>query len=135
MFSSTRDVLSRHVFASQARGADIPFTIGLRSSCQHPRLWPLKHTRRPRSRRADLQGRRQPHVSSAILWGFKDNASPQADAPLDLIIQQGTIVPAFWYTKIENGLGRTERRNRLSPTDVREAISSFTRTEAGPGRT
>jgi predicted nucleic acid-binding protein len=60
-------------------------------------------------------------ASSAFPWLFEDEATPEADAVLELVIQQGAIVPALWYTEIENGLGMAERRNRLSPTGVREA--------------
>jgi predicted nucleic acid-binding protein len=62
-------------------------------------------------------------ASSAFPWLFEDEASPRANALLDLIIQQGAVVPALWYIEIENGLGMAERRNRLSPDEVREAVS------------
>jgi predicted nucleic acid-binding protein len=62
-------------------------------------------------------------ASSAFPWLFEDEASPRADALLDRIIQQGAVIPALWYTEIENGLGMAERRNRLSPEGIREAIN------------
>jgi predicted nucleic acid-binding protein len=62
-------------------------------------------------------------ASSVFPWLFEDEASPQADALLDMIIQHGAVIPALWYTEIENGIGMAERRNRLSPAGVQEAIS------------
>ena len=32
-------------------------------------------------------------------------------------------MPALWYTEIKNGLGMAERRNRLSPDGVQEAVA------------
>jgi predicted nucleic acid-binding protein len=62
-------------------------------------------------------------ASATLPWLFEDEASPEADAILDLVNQQGAVVPALWFTEIENGLGIAERRNRLSPASVQEAIN------------
>jgi hypothetical protein len=60
-------------------------------------------------------------ASSAFPWLFGDVASPAGDALLDLINRQGAVVPALWFTEIENGFGMAERRNRLSSEAVRQA--------------
>jgi hypothetical protein len=36
-------------------------------------------------------------------------------------------MPCSWYTEIANGLGMAERRGRLSPTGLQEAISLLNR--------
>lgn len=62
-------------------------------------------------------------ASFVFPWLFEDEASPEADAMLVLVGEQGAVVPALWYTEVANGLGMAERRNRLIRTEVREAIT------------
>ncbi|PPQ40799.1 type II toxin-antitoxin system VapC family toxin [Rhodopila globiformis] len=62
-------------------------------------------------------------ASSVFPWLFEDEATPTADAILALVIQQGAVVPALRQTGGKTGLGMAERRNRLSPDGVRDAVA------------
>lgn len=62
-------------------------------------------------------------ASFVFPWLFEDEASPEADAMLALVGEQGAVVPTLWYTEVTNGLGMAERRNRLTRTEVQEAIT------------
>jgi predicted nucleic acid-binding protein len=62
-------------------------------------------------------------ASFVFPWLFEDEASPAADAMLEHVTRHGGYVPPLWYTEIANGLGMAERRGRLSPSGLREAIN------------
>lgn len=53
---------------------------------------------------------------------FEDEASPEADAALATVRLTGAIVPPLWFVEIANGVGMAERRNRISQTDIPEAL-------------
>jgi predicted nucleic acid-binding protein len=61
-------------------------------------------------------------ASHVFPWLFEDEASPEADALLELVAAQGAVVPALWHLECANGLGMAERRGRLTAAAVREAI-------------
>ena len=48
-------------------------------------------------------------ASFAFQWLFKDEASPEGYAALELIHAGGAVVPALWFVEITNGLGMAER--------------------------
>jgi predicted nucleic acid-binding protein len=56
-------------------------------------------------------------------WLFEDEASPAADAMLAVVGRQGAVVPSLWHVEIANGLGLAERRKRVSPAEVQEAVA------------
>ncbi len=56
--------------------------------------------------------------SIALSWCFEDEASPEADALLDRIRDQGAVVPVLWYLELANVLLQAEKRGRIAPSDV-----------------
>jgi len=62
-------------------------------------------------------------ASFVFPWLFEDEASPAADAMLAVIEAQGAVVPALWHLECANALGMAERRDRLTPAGVAEAIA------------
>ncbi|MBV8456691.1 MAG: type II toxin-antitoxin system VapC family toxin [Acetobacteraceae bacterium] len=62
-------------------------------------------------------------ASCVFPWLFEDEASPAADAMLAVVGRQGAVVPSLWHVEVANGLGLAERRKRVSPADVHEAVA------------
>ena len=57
-------------------------------------------------------------ASVALSWCFADEASPETDALLDLIRDQGAVVPGLWHLELANVLLQAEKRGRLGAGDV-----------------
>jgi len=58
-------------------------------------------------------------ASVTLAWCFEDEATPQTEALLDLLIDDTAIVPALWELEVSNVLLIAERRSRL--TEARSA--------------
>jgi predicted nucleic acid-binding protein len=56
--------------------------------------------------------------SVANAWCIDDEASPETDALLDRVRDEGAIAPALWRLELANVLLQAERRGRLSVRDV-----------------
>jgi predicted nucleic acid-binding protein len=56
--------------------------------------------------------------SVAVSWCFEDEASPDTDALLERVRDEGALVPAIWYMELGNVLIQAERRQRLSAADT-----------------
>jgi len=56
--------------------------------------------------------------SVAVSWCFEDEASPETDAILERIRDEGAIVPAIWHLELGNVLVQAERRKRLAAADT-----------------
>ena len=56
--------------------------------------------------------------SVAVSWCFEDEASPETDAILDRVADEGAIVPALWHLELGNVLIQAERRKRLTAADT-----------------
>ncbi|HME27681.1 MAG TPA: type II toxin-antitoxin system VapC family toxin [Acetobacteraceae bacterium] len=51
--------------------------------------------------------------SLALSWYFEDERTPEADALLDQVVNQGAVVPALWRLEIANGFQIAIRRERI----------------------
>lgn len=56
--------------------------------------------------------------SVAVAWCIDDEASPETDALLDRVRDEGALVPALWHLELANVLLQAERRGRLTVRDV-----------------
>ncbi|BAC89620.1 type II toxin-antitoxin system VapC family toxin [Gloeobacter violaceus] len=56
--------------------------------------------------------------SIAICWCIEDEATPQTDALLERLRDEGAIVPPLWYFELGNVLLQAERRGRLNAAQV-----------------
>ena len=56
--------------------------------------------------------------SVAVAWCFEDEASPETDAILERVRDEGALVPALWHLELGNVLVQAERRERLSAADT-----------------
>lgn len=56
--------------------------------------------------------------SVAVSWCFEDEASPETDAVLERVRDEGALVPALWHLELGNVLVQAERRKRLSAADT-----------------
>jgi predicted nucleic acid-binding protein len=56
--------------------------------------------------------------SVAVAWCIDDEASPETDALLERVRDEGVVVPALWHLEFANVLLQAERRGRLSVRDV-----------------
>lgn len=62
-------------------------------------------------------------ASFTFQWLLEDEASPEGDAALASIRVGGAAVPALWPVEITNVLGMAERRGRLTPDGVVDALA------------
>ncbi len=56
--------------------------------------------------------------SVAVAWCFEDEASPETDAILERVRDEGALVPALWHLELGNVLVQAERRKRLTAADT-----------------
>ena len=56
--------------------------------------------------------------SVAVAWLFDDEASPETDALLDRLRDDGALVPALWRLELGNVLVHAERRNRIAAPQI-----------------
>jgi predicted nucleic acid-binding protein len=56
--------------------------------------------------------------SIVMSWCFEDEASPDTDALLDRVRDEGALVPTLWFWEVANTLRSAVRRGRLAPGDV-----------------
>jgi predicted nucleic acid-binding protein len=56
--------------------------------------------------------------SAALSWCFEDEASPESDALLEQVRDQGAVVPGLWHLEVANVLLQAERRGRITTADV-----------------
>jgi predicted nucleic acid-binding protein len=57
-------------------------------------------------------------ASVTLAWCFTDEASPAADAFLDLLATEEALVPSIWPLEVANGLRTAGRRGRLDMADL-----------------
>lgn len=56
--------------------------------------------------------------SVAVAWCIDDEASPDTDALLERVRDEGAVVPGLWHLELANVLLQAERRGRLKAADV-----------------
>lgn len=61
-------------------------------------------------------------ASVALAWCFPDEVSAYADSVLIVLEGQRVLVPGVWPLEITNALAVAERRNRLSPPQLRRFV-------------
>ncbi|SUS07452.1 conserved hypothetical protein [Candidatus Defluviicoccus seviourii] len=60
--------------------------------------------------------------SVAVSWCFEDEATPETDAILERVRDEGAIVPALWHLELGNVLIQAERRGRLAAADTTQRL-------------
>lgn len=61
-------------------------------------------------------------ASFTFQWLFQDEASPEGYAALAVVGREGAVVPALWFIEVTNVLGIAERRGRIQPDGLRDAL-------------
>lgn len=61
-------------------------------------------------------------ASFTFQWLFQDEASPEGYAALAVVGREGAIIPALWFIEVTNVLGMAERRGRMQPDGLRDAL-------------
>ncbi len=54
-------------------------------------------------------------ASLTIAWLVREEAAPEADAVLDMLVEQPATVPELWHLEVANVLLMAMRRKRISP--------------------
>ncbi len=57
-------------------------------------------------------------ASVAISWCFADQASAETDRMLDIVRDDGALVPGLWFLEVGNVLLQAERRGKITAPDV-----------------
>lgn len=60
-------------------------------------------------------------------WCLKDEASPLADAVLEMLATDDAVVPAIWGAEVANALLAAEKRGRFSPGETPAAVALLRR--------
>ena len=66
-------------------------------------------------------------TSLTLSWYFEDERTPDADAVLDRVADQGATVPGLWRLEIANGLRMAIRRKRIDEGFRNRAIAQLAR--------
>ena len=64
-------------------------------------------------------------ASVVIAWLFDDEEAPRTDSLLELLEENGPLVPHLWHLETRNVLLVAERRGRLSAGGVKERIDAL----------
>jgi predicted nucleic acid-binding protein len=64
-------------------------------------------------------------ASVAASWVFPDEHDQRADRALQLLVQEGVIVPIQWWFEIRNVLILGERRSRITSAQSAEFLESL----------
>ncbi len=66
-------------------------------------------------------------ASVAASWCFPDENDAQADAAIDRLASDETVVPALWWFEIRNVLVVSERRGRIDPAGTAAFLADLGR--------
>ena len=64
-------------------------------------------------------------ASVVIAWLFDDEEEPRANGALELLEEDGALVPHLWHLETRNALLIAERRGRLSRGGVKERVDAL----------
>ncbi len=64
-------------------------------------------------------------ASVALSWLFDDEDEPRAAQALELLAEDGAVVPHLWHLETRNALLVAERRGRISAAGVRERLDAL----------
>ena len=64
-------------------------------------------------------------ASVVIAWLFDDEEEPRADSVLELLEEDGALMPHLWHLETRNTLLIAERRGRLSRRGVKERMDAL----------
>ncbi len=64
-------------------------------------------------------------ASVVMAWLFDDEEEPRADRVLELLVEDGAIVPHLWHLETRNTLLVAERSGRLSAEGVQERLDAL----------
>lgn len=63
--------------------------------------------------------------SVTAAWVLEDEASPQAGAVLEHVLEVGACAPDLWWTELRNVLIVNERRGRLTEAETTRALTEI----------
>ena len=61
-------------------------------------------------------------ASIALAWCFEDEASEEADAVAQNIIENGGLVPSLFHLELANALLQAERKGRISASEIAQRL-------------
>jgi predicted nucleic acid-binding protein len=61
--------------------------------------------------------------SVSLAWVHEDERHPVTDAILDLVVEDGAVVPSLWHLEVANGLQMSVRRRRISVEGRNRALA------------
>ena len=64
-------------------------------------------------------------ASVVVAWLFDDEEEPRANGVLELLEEDGALVPHLWHLETRNALLIAERRGRLSRGGVKERVDAL----------
>ncbi|HEX5079309.1 MAG TPA: type II toxin-antitoxin system VapC family toxin [Geminicoccaceae bacterium] len=64
--------------------------------------------------------------SITLAWCFEDEATPQTDALLERLRDEGALVPGLWHLEVGNALLQAERRGRIATARVAAFVELLT---------
>ena len=63
--------------------------------------------------------------SIVLSWCLADESNPTADRAMQIVIDDGAVVPGIWWYELRNALVVNERRGRLDPADTRSTLADI----------
>ena len=62
-------------------------------------------------------------ASVTLAWALPDEQDAFASGVLELVANEGALVPSIWALEVGNGLIMAERRKRLTPSQFKKSLS------------